>query len=248
MVANREKRGPVRQKRARGEFGGMVNRRGQEAEETARSYSAHCWRVWKDRPRRQRRTGQDLDRRHRRGLEGAARQHRQPAFIHHHVAAMPDVHLGIGATIGSVIATHQAIIPAAVGVDIGCGMVAARLSLTANDIDEKRLKRCSIRSAATCRSAATSMRTAGCWSMRCALRAGPQGLTERHPQLLKAFGRFSQVGEPDGHARRRQPLHRVCLDEHERRLGDAALGQPGHRQRHRDVLHRAGARRTWRAT
>ncbi|NUN59809.1 MAG: RtcB family protein, partial [Burkholderiaceae bacterium] len=62
-------------------------------------------------------------------------------FIHHHVAAMPDVHLGIGATIGSVIATHQAIIPAAVGVDIGCGMVAARLSLTANDIDERRLKK-----------------------------------------------------------------------------------------------------------
>ena len=49
-------------------------------------------------------------------------------FVHHHVAAMPDVHLGIGATIGSVIATHKAIIPAAVGVDIGCGMVAARLT------------------------------------------------------------------------------------------------------------------------
>jgi tRNA-splicing ligase RtcB len=41
-------------------------------------------------------------------------------FIHHHVAAMPDVHVGIGATIGSVIATHKAIIPAAVGVDLGC--------------------------------------------------------------------------------------------------------------------------------
>ena len=41
-------------------------------------------------------------------------------FIHHHVAAMPDVHLGIGATIGSVIATHRAIIPAAVGVDRHC--------------------------------------------------------------------------------------------------------------------------------
>ena len=61
-------------------------------------------------------------------------------FVHHHVAAMPDVHLGIGATIGSVIATHQAIIPAAVGVDIGCGMVAARLSLTANELDEAALK------------------------------------------------------------------------------------------------------------
>ncbi|MFM8443174.1 MAG: RtcB family protein [Methylococcus sp.] len=61
-------------------------------------------------------------------------------FVHHHVAAMPDVHLGIGATIGSVIATRKAIIPAAVGVDIGCGMVATRLSLTANEIEEKSLK------------------------------------------------------------------------------------------------------------
>ena len=58
-------------------------------------------------------------------------------FIHHHVAAMPDVHLGIGATIGSVIPTYKAVIPAAVGVDIGCGMLACRLSLTGNDIDEK---------------------------------------------------------------------------------------------------------------
>lgn len=61
-------------------------------------------------------------------------------FIHHHVAAMPDVHLGIGATIGSVIATDQAIIPAAVGVDIGCGMVACRLTLSGDDLDEKSLK------------------------------------------------------------------------------------------------------------
>jgi tRNA-splicing ligase RtcB len=60
-------------------------------------------------------------------------------IVHHHVAAMPDVHLGIGATVGSVIPTRQAIIPAAVGVDIGCGMMAARLSLTGNDLDEKAL-------------------------------------------------------------------------------------------------------------
>ena len=62
-------------------------------------------------------------------------------FIHHHVAAIPDVHLGIGATIGSVIATRKAIIPAAVGVDIGCGMVAARLSITENAVDETALKK-----------------------------------------------------------------------------------------------------------
>ncbi len=60
----------------------------------------------------------------------------QMPFIHHHVAAMPDVHLGMGATIGSVIPTVKAIIPAAVGVDIGCGMMACRLSLTANDLPD----------------------------------------------------------------------------------------------------------------
>lgn len=57
-----------------------------------------------------------------------------------HVAAMPDVHHGIGATVGSVIATKQAIIPAAVGVDIGCGMNAVRLSLTASDLPESLAK------------------------------------------------------------------------------------------------------------
>jgi tRNA-splicing ligase RtcB (3'-phosphate/5'-hydroxy nucleic acid ligase) len=62
-------------------------------------------------------------------------------IVHHHVAAMPDVHLGIGATVGSVIPTLKAIIPAAVGVDIGCGMIATRLSLTANDLDEPSVRK-----------------------------------------------------------------------------------------------------------
>jgi tRNA-splicing ligase RtcB (3'-phosphate/5'-hydroxy nucleic acid ligase) len=62
-------------------------------------------------------------------------------IIHHHVAAMPDVHAGIGATVGTVIATDRAVIPAAVGVDIGCGMIAARTSLTADQLDETQLKR-----------------------------------------------------------------------------------------------------------
>jgi tRNA-splicing ligase RtcB len=47
---------------------------------------------------------------------------------------MPDVHYGIGATVGSVIATRGAIVPAAVGVDIGCGMIAARTSLSDRDL------------------------------------------------------------------------------------------------------------------
>jgi tRNA-splicing ligase RtcB len=57
-------------------------------------------------------------------------------FIHSHIAVMPDVHMGYGATVGSVIPTIGAIIPAAVGVDIGCGMMAVRTSLTASDLPD----------------------------------------------------------------------------------------------------------------
>ncbi|UPK84066.1 RtcB family protein [Pseudomonas sp. A2] len=57
-------------------------------------------------------------------------------FIFKHLAVMPDVHLGKGSTIGSVIPTVDAIIPAAVGVDIGCGMIAARTSLYARDLPD----------------------------------------------------------------------------------------------------------------
>ncbi len=60
----------------------------------------------------------------------------QMPFIFKHVAAMPDVHVGIGATVGSVIPTKGAVIPAAVGVDIGCGMMAARTSLVASDLPD----------------------------------------------------------------------------------------------------------------
>jgi len=55
-------------------------------------------------------------------------------FIHEHVAVMPDVHVGKGATVGSVIPTIGAIVPAAVGVDIGCGMIAQKLTLRAEDL------------------------------------------------------------------------------------------------------------------
>jgi tRNA-splicing ligase RtcB len=57
-------------------------------------------------------------------------------FVHKHVAIMPDVHWGMGATVGSVIPTKGAIIPAAVGVDIGCGMMALRTTLTASDLPD----------------------------------------------------------------------------------------------------------------
>jgi tRNA-splicing ligase RtcB len=57
-------------------------------------------------------------------------------FVHGHLAAMPDVHWGIGATVGSVIPCRHAIVPAAVGVDIGCGMMAVRTSLSAADLSD----------------------------------------------------------------------------------------------------------------
>jgi tRNA-splicing ligase RtcB len=60
----------------------------------------------------------------------------QLPVVHGWVAAMPDVHWGIGATVGSVIPTRDAIIPAAVGVDIGCGMIASRTSLRATDLPD----------------------------------------------------------------------------------------------------------------
>ena len=67
--------------------------------------------------------------------EQALRSSRLP-FVTGHVALMPDAHFGLGATIGSVIPTRDAIIPAAVGVDIGCGKIAARLNLTASQLPD----------------------------------------------------------------------------------------------------------------
>jgi tRNA-splicing ligase RtcB (3'-phosphate/5'-hydroxy nucleic acid ligase) len=71
---------------------------------------------------------------------GTIEQAKQTAalpFVYPHVALMPDAHVGIGAAVGTVIPTLGAIIPAAVGVDIGCGMIAARTRFTAADISGK---------------------------------------------------------------------------------------------------------------
>ncbi len=66
-----------------------------------------------------------------------AQAHRTAAldFVHKPLALMPDAHLGIGATVGSVVATRDSIIPAAVGVDIGCGMVAQKTAFTRDQVD-----------------------------------------------------------------------------------------------------------------
>ncbi|HEX7836927.1 MAG TPA: RtcB family protein [Kofleriaceae bacterium] len=73
-------------------------------------------------------------------LEDAARKQLENVarlpIVFHHVAAMPDVHFGIGATVGSVVPTERAIIPAAVGVDIGCGMMAVETTLAAGQLPD----------------------------------------------------------------------------------------------------------------
>jgi len=135
-------------------------------------------------------------------------------FIHHHVAAMPDVHLGIGATIGSVIATHKAIIPAAVGVDLGCGMVAARLSLTANELDEKALQKVFDQISRDVPVGRDQHR-----DERVLVEAakpfepGLKSLTDRHPELLKAFGKFSKWTNQMGTLGGGNHFIEVCLDE-----------------------------------
>jgi tRNA-splicing ligase RtcB (3'-phosphate/5'-hydroxy nucleic acid ligase) len=84
-------------------------------------------------------------------LEDQTRQQAERAsgmpFIFPHIALMPDAHLGLGATVGSVIPTLEAIIPAAVGVDIGCGMIAVRTQFTAEDVAARDAPLSSLRQA-----------------------------------------------------------------------------------------------------
>jgi tRNA-splicing ligase RtcB (3'-phosphate/5'-hydroxy nucleic acid ligase) len=109
----------------------------------------------------------------------------QLPIVFGHVAAMPDVHAGIGATVGSVILTRRAIIPAAVGVDIGCGMNAVRLSLTAARLPDSLARvRAAIERAVPVgfdeHEEADSRREA------CSpLAAGLEGIVRKHPKIAK---------------------------------------------------------------
>jgi tRNA-splicing ligase RtcB len=138
-------------------------------------------------------------------------------FVHHHVAAMPDVHLGKGATIGSVIATHQAIVPAAVGVDIGCGMLACQLSLNANDLDEKSLKKVFdqiSRDIPAGRNYHNDERALVDAALPFAARL--TAMTQKHPGLLKSFGKFSKWINQMGTLGGGNHFIEICLDEKNR--------------------------------
>lgn len=114
-------------------------------------------------------------------------------FIYKHLAVMPDVHLGKGSTIGSVIPTLGAIIPAAVGVDIGCGMMAARTTLTAADLPDnlQGLRSAIERAVPHGRSLTRGKRDKGSWetppesvdAMWGALLPGFKRITDKYPRL-----------------------------------------------------------------
>lgn len=109
----------------------------------------------------------------------------QMPFIFKHVAVMPDVHLGKGSTIGSVIPTKGAIIPAAVGVDIGCGMMAARTTLTAADLPDSLAGLRSAIERAVPHGRAPGRRDPGAWGNR-----APQQVDEMWKVLEPGFRRI----------------------------------------------------------
>jgi len=133
-------------------------------------------------------------------------------FIYRHVAVMPDVHLGIGATVGSVIPTVKAIVPAAVGVDIGCGMVAREIGLASEDLpDNLRPLRDAVESAIPVgREGYKELpdEVAEAWQST-DLSTGYRWLTERHEKVAGRQHPSSQLGTLGGG----NHFIEVCLDE-----------------------------------
>ena len=120
----------------------------------------------------------------------------QMPFIFKHMAVMPDVHIGIGATIGSVIPTKGAIIPAAVGVDIGCGMMAAQTSLVASDLpDNLEAIRSAIEAAVPHgRSVGRSKRDKGSWGDPSQVIADAWApLSARFDRITDKYPRFKKT-------------------------------------------------------
>ena len=144
-------------------------------------------------------------------------------FIYRHIAVMPDVHLGRGSTIGSVIPTKKAIIPAAVGVDIGCGMMAARTTLTADDLpDTLAPLRSAIESAVPHgrTSGGRSGSDRGAWgeipdSVSDAwagdIKSGFESIVDKHPKIAKSnnVNHLGTLGTGNHFVE-------VCLDEEDR--------------------------------
>lgn len=141
-------------------------------------------------------------------------------FIFQHIAVMPDVHLGKGSTIGSVIPTKGAIIPAAVGVDIGCGMNAMVTDLTAADLPDLAALRRAIEAAVPHgRTTGRGRRDTGAWENPPAnvaekwkqLEEGYQWLTQKYPRFhnTNSYKHLGTLGTGNH-------FIEICLDEADR--------------------------------
>ncbi len=158
-------------------------------------------------------------------------------FIYPHLALMPDAHLGKGATVGSVIPTLGAIIPAAVGVDIGCGMIAVRTQYAAEGPAQ-----------------GPETAAGGHRARHSAVRRPQQPQDHRHRRTaaspscgdMAAKAGFEpgpvrgEVGAAAGIAGLGQPLHRGVRGRDRRRLAVPALRLPRRRQQDRAAPHRRG--------
>ena len=145
----------------------------------------------------------------------------QMPFIYKWVAVMPDVHCGKGSTIGSVIPTLKAVIPAAVGVDLGCGMMAARTSLGASDLPEnlQGIRTTIERAVPHGRTSGRSSNDRGSWSNPpksvdaawSELSEGFDRIVEKHPAIAKSNHRVHLGTLGTGNH-----FIEVCLDEEDR--------------------------------
>ncbi len=142
-------------------------------------------------------------------------------IIYKHVAVMPDVHFGIGATVGSVVPTEGAVIPAAVGVDIGCGMMAVETTLTASELpDSLKALRAAIEKAVPHgRTASGGSGDRGAWG------AVPKGPAAAWAPLANEYAQIAAKHARVGHGNDVNQLGtlgggnhfiEVCLDERDR--------------------------------
>lgn len=133
---------------------------------------------------------------------------RLPFIDAHGVAAMPDVHAGKGSTIGTVIATDKAIIPAAVGVDIGCGMNAVRLSLKASDLPDGLAHIRALIEQAIPLGAGGERRNAIAHTDKAALEARFDSIAAKHPNLgrNKRWAQLGSLGSGNH-------FIEICIDE-----------------------------------
>ncbi len=170
------------------------------------------------RPHRDRRcAGQGLDpRRSSRGRRAPAARamwHSCPS-IHSHVAVMPDVHWGRGATVGSVIPTVGAIMPAAVGVDIGCGMCAVRTDLVAGDLPDSLagLRREIERAVPVGRASHRKLPRPAERAWYAGLKTRYEAIEAKHPAIAEKTSAAFQIGTLGGG----NHFIEVCLDEADR--------------------------------